>query len=195
MHTQDIRKAAQVDQLLAASDFGVKVHLLKHAQRTGLVVRVVPGVYLGATHQRGLLTEAAGWTLKHPGVVVSLLTAAHFHGLVDHSDTTWLQVPKGSSVPRSWRTPVQVKIAVPHFLTDNMGIERVVVHGVVVRITGPDRTVIDLWRCPHIPEVTALEALRRRVRARGFVNYTFYALAKRLRAWHHLDGLIQGLTL
>lgn len=121
--------------------------------------------------------------------MIGLLTAALVHDLTDAFPRgAWLFVPKGGSPPRSAAFPVQVVQSVPWYLSlkydDDNGIEARQVHGVTVRLTGLDRTVIDLWRYPRrIPEEFALEALRRRAKLDNFRVPDFARLARRLGAW------------
>jgi hypothetical protein len=158
-------------------------------------------VYIGAQHKLHPLVEAAAWTLRSSEAVACLLTAAIYEGLTDAFERgTWLYVPKGSSPPRSRTHPVHAIQTSERFIdrahdADN-GIIAVQVHGVAVRITGPDRTVLDLFRYPkHIPGEYALEALRRRASAQDFRIPVFARLARRLDIRRKIDPLLQGLVL
>jgi hypothetical protein len=72
----------------------------------------------------------------------------------------------------------------------------VAVHGVERRITGPVRTVLDLWRyLRRIAAEHALEALRRRVGADDFHLPAFARLGRRLGVWSRLDPLVPWLGL
>jgi len=167
----------------------------------GVLERVIPGVYVGVGHKQHVLIEAAARTMRHPLAVTCLLTAASFYGLVDaFAGGTWLYVPKGSSPPRSVVVPVYVIQTAPRFVDPvsdaENGITGVVVHGVDVRITDADRTVLDLWRYPRrIAAEHALEALRRRVRADDFHLPAFARLGRRLRIWSRVEPVVQGLVL
>jgi len=169
--------------------------------REGTLERVIPGVYLGTAHAHEALTESAAWSLKHDEAVVCLLTAAVHHQLTDaFSRGTWLYVPKGASPPRSKVAPVHVLQATPRYILrghdDVNGIIEREIHGVRVRITGADRTTLDLWRYPRrIAAEHALEALRRRMRASDFQIPTFARLARRLDVWSKVEPVLQGLVL
>ena len=132
---------------------------------------------------------------------MGLLTAALFRDLTEaFSRGTWLLVPKGSTPPRSQMAPVQVvQTAARTIDLKNdpvLGIVTLPVHGVAARVTGPDRTVIDLWRYPRrIPVEFAMEALRRRARADTPRVPEFARLARRLGAWKSLEPVVQGLML
>ncbi|MFY0537908.1 hypothetical protein [Nannocystis pusilla] len=76
------------------------------------------------------------------------------------------------------------------------GILTIPVHGVDLRITGPDRTVLDLLR--YSRQVSAehgLEALRQRARASDFRVPAFARLARHLGTWKRVEPLVQGLML
>ena len=194
-----VHEAARHDQLLRADALGVPGHALVRAEAAGELVRVVPGIYLGASWPRSTLTEAAAWTLRYPAAVAGLLTAAVHHGLTDaFEQATWLCVPIGTSVPRSRTTPIHPVQVTPRWLTPEAdaenGIARFEAHGVVVRVTGPDRTVIDLWRYPRlVAREHALAALRRRVAAPDFSVPAFARLAKHLEAWARIEPVLEGM--
>jgi len=196
-----IRAAAMTDRLWRADDLAVPADAMARMSLGGSLERIIPGVYLGVEHQRTPLTEAAAWTLKHPGAVTCLLTAAVYNDLTDaFAGGTWLYVLKGTSPPRSTVVPVNVVQTIPKFagreFDDLNGITGVQVHGIQVRVTGPDRTTLDLWRYPRrISAEHALEALRRRVRADSFQVSVFARLARRLGVWSKVEPVMQGLVL
>lgn len=196
-----IRNAAENDTLLTATAVGVPPDAMARANHDGVIERVIPGVYIGAQQQQHPLTEAAAWTVKFPSAVTCLLTAAAFHELTDaFSRGTWLFVGKGESRPRSRVVTVHAVQTAPRFIAiehdEKNGIAHEQVHGVDVRITGPDRTTLDLWRFPHhIPQEYALDALRRRVRSGDFNLPRFARLGSRLEVWTKIEQLVQGLML
>jgi hypothetical protein len=64
-----------------------------------------------------------------------------------------------------------------------------------VRLTGPDRTVIDLWRFPRlVAREHALAALRRRVAAPDFRVPDFARLARHLEAWARIEPVLEGMS-
>ena len=197
---QQIQSVANMsDHLLCAENLGVPGYALAQAERAGIVDRVVPGVYIGPHWPRHVLAEAASWALRHPDAVAGLLTAAVFHGLTDAFEQgTWLIVPLGSSPPRSRVTRVRV-VQVAPWLVDRTqdvenGIETLLVHGSTMRVTGKDRTVIDLWRYPRLIEGEhALVSLRRRIGASDFQVPTFARLARRLEIWNRIEPVLQGM--
>lgn len=193
--------AASSDRLLRAADLDVPAYALAQAERAGLIERIVPGIYLGPEWPRQRLTEAAAWTLRHPDAVAGLITAAVYHELTDAFERgTWLLVPHGTSPPRSHTSGVHVVQVAPWMVdpaddTAN-GILSVSAHGVTVRVTGPDRTVLDLWRYPRLISAEhALVGLRRRVSTPGFNVPAFARLARRLGAWSKVEPVLQGMMV
>lgn len=162
---------------------------------------MVTGVYLGADQAVHPLAEAAAWGLKYPEAVAALLTAARFHDLTDAFEGgVWLYVPAGKSRPRSRVTRVRVVQLVPRLIErefdDLNGIHAMEVHGVSLRLTGPDRTTLDLWRhSRHISREYAVDALRRRVEAEDFNLPVFARLARRLGVWRRVEPMLSGLVL
>ncbi len=196
-----IRAAAASDQLLTAHALGVDHAAMSWMERSGIIRRVIPGVYVGAAHPTDRLVEVAAWTVKHPHAVGCLLTAAAFHDLTDaFARGTCLFVPFGTSPPRSRVVPVHAVQVAPSLVDpahdDENDILRLVVHRHAVRLTGPDRTTIDLWKYPaRIPQEYALDALRRRLGATGFEMPRFARLAERLGVWSRIQPVAQGLSL
>lgn len=193
--------AASSNRLLTAAQLGVHPSAMARLEHEGVVRRVIPGIYVGTHHPTHKLIEAAAWTLKHPLAVVGLLTAAVYHDLTDaFARGTWLFVPLGASPPRSRVANVHVVQIVPRLVEPDRdvenGISSFAVHGVDIRLTGPDRTVVDLWRYPgKIPREYALDALRRRLRSDEFEMPKFARLARDLGAWQKIEPVAQGLVL
>lgn len=198
---QTIRAAAAGDVLLHAESLGVSAPAMSRMVAEGSIERLAPGIYLGAQAPRHALSEAAAWTVRYSAVVAGLVTAAVHHDLTDaFTGGTWLLAPKGSSFPRSRSFPIEVVQVAPWLIDpaqdEDNGVDTVTVHGTTVRVTGPDRTVIDLWRYPRrIPSEHALHALRRRIAAPAFDLPAFSRLARRLGAWSRVDQVLQGMLL
>lgn len=195
------RGATSSARLLTAAELGVHSSAMARLEREGAIERIIPGVYIGMSHSRHPLIEVAAWTLRHPQAVACLLTAAVYHNLTDAFPRgVWLFVPLGTPPPRSRVAPVHVVQVAPRFVDRETeaenGIERLEVHGVQVRITGPDRTTLDLWRYPnHVSREYALDALHRRMHEKGFQMYTFASLARRLGVWDRVEPVAEGMSL
>lgn len=198
---ETIRRSASSAHLLTAETLGVHPSAMARLTQEGTLERVAPGVYVGTAHSLHPLIEVAGWTLRHPQVVASLLTAAVFHDLTDaFARGTWLFIPFGNSPPRSRVMTVHTVQVVPRLVVRENdaenGIETIMVHGTEVRITGRDRTTLDLWHYPnHISREYALDALRRRLREPGFQMPGFARLARRLGVWDRVEPVVQGMML
>jgi predicted transcriptional regulator of viral defense system len=191
--------AASSARLLTASELGVHPSAMARLEKEGAIERIIPGVYIGASQPQHRLIEVAAWTLRHPEAVACLLSAAVYHDLTDAFPRgIWLFVPVGTSPPRSRVVPVHAVQVTPRLVDREAdaenGIDRLEVHGVGVRITGPDRTTLDLWRYPnHVSREYALDALRRRLRQQGFQMYRFARLARRLGVWQRVEPVIEGM--
>lgn len=197
-----IRAAATAsDRLLCAEDLGVQPWAMTRMLEAGVLDRVVAGVYVGATGERHPLIEAAAWTLRYPSAVACLLTAATFHQLTDaFAGGTWLFVPKGSTVPRSRTAPIESVQVAPRFIDpasdEDNGVSTLVVHGVEMRVTDPDRTVLDLWKYPRrVSSEHALIALRRRVETPQFELPRFARLGRHLGVWRRVEPVLQGMMV
>jgi hypothetical protein len=133
--------------------------------------------------------------------VAGLLTAATYHQLTDaFTGGTWLLVPKGSSVPRSRTTPLRIVQVAPRFIDptqdEENGLSHLIVHGVNVRITNPDRTLLDLWKYPRrVASEHALTALGRRVQASDFELPRFARLGRHLGVWRRVAPVVQGMLV
>lgn len=195
-----IQRAADSGGLLRAVDLAVPGYALAQAERAGVVERLAPGVYIGAHVARHPLAEAAAWTIRQPEVVACLLTAAAYHRLTDAFEHgIWLFAPVGTSPPRSRTRAVGVVQVVPRLVErehdEELDIEAVMVHGVRVRVTGPDRTALDLWRYPQlVAGEHALGALRARVSDPRFRIPAFARLARALDVWTRIEPVLQGMT-
>ena len=193
--------AERSDRLLTAQDLHVDPTVLGALARDGHLRRVVQGVYVGASHPLHPLIEGAAWTLRRPHAVVGLLTAAVYFDLTDaFARGTWLLVPAGTSAAVSRVDPVNIVQVVPWSVDPEQdienGIQALEVHGVRVRVTGPDRTTLDLFKYPRrVSREFALDALRRRVGSEDFDKARFVRLARRLDVWGKIELLVEGLAL
>ena len=175
-----------------------EAHRLVEADR---LERIAPAVYLPANAAWHPLAEAAAWSLRYENAVICLLTAAVHYDLTDaFARGMWLAVPRGASRPRSREAQIHAVEVRPDLLDPELdesnGIETIDVHGSRVRITGRDRTVLDLWKyTTKIPSEYAMIALKRRVREPGFTYSKFARLGRKLRVWSRVGPVVQGLRL
>ena len=133
------------------------------------LVRVDHGLYRLSNAPTDTLSDWDDIAQKYTadGFVICLLTAARHHGLVTHIPSdTWVGFPRGAKPSKpgvravEWRrTDASGK---PHHLWTE-GVEEVEAKGRSYRITGPARTVVDLYRWrTKLPdgERLCLEAIR-----------------------------------
>lgn len=200
-HQRIRHAAAHRRDFLTADGLEVSADAMARMEAEGALVRVATGIYLGATVARHPLCEAAAWAVRHPRAAICLYTAATYYELTDAFPRgIWLAIPRGASVPRSRSADLRVIQSAPRLLdvvgAEVNGLDRLVVHGATVTVTGLDRTVLDLWRFPDlVPREHALVALGRRVRAPDFRAPRFARLARRLRVWRQIEPVLQGATL
>ena len=196
-----VRLASESDRLLRAEDLGVNPWTMSRMQESGVLERVIPGVYISASCAKSPLLEPAGWTLRFPTAVVGLLTAASYYQLTDaFTQGVWLLVPKGGTVPRSRTAAVQVVQIHPQWVEPasdaENGITHIVTHGIDLRITTPERTVLDLWKYPRrITSEHALTALRRLVQSPDFSLPRFARLGRHLGGWTRIEPVLQGMMV
>ncbi len=147
---------------------GVSRTAVSRASRAGLAVQYGRGLYCTAA---ALGTNGLGYaamTLNNPGVVVCMLSAAHWHDLSDEDPgEAWLAVDRtvaGAPVAGLPHVPVRTVWWQPGHMRH--GIEAVKVAGVPVRMTDPARTVVDLVRNRgKIGDEPAMRALHDYVRS------------------------------
>lgn len=187
--------------LLRAAELGVQPWSMTRMTESGVIERVVPGVYVGMQCERHPLIEVAAWTLRYPAAVACLLTAAAYHELTDaFTRGAWFFVPKGSSVPRSRTASLHVVQVAPSLIDpkcdEENGITRLIVHGVEMRLTGPDRTVLDMWKYPRrVSSEHALRALHLRSHSSDFELPRFARLGHHLGVWKRIEPVVQGMMV
>ena len=135
--------------------------------RSGEVERVGRGLYrlkTAAHYNHPELVEAA---MRVPQGVILLLSALNFHGFgTQTSWKVWLQLPANFPAPTVNHPPLQIiRSRKPEAFT--LGVEIHQIEGHPVRITDPDRTIVDCFK--HRNTVTLevwLEALKERIHQR-----------------------------
>lgn len=162
-HTQRVLDLASRKGLLRASDLeaiDAPRVVLTRLTEAGLLDRVGRGLYRlpnhpGSEHE-GLATIAT----KVPQAVFCLLTALQFHELTTQLPRQiWIAMPRGSHVPRIDYPPIKMVQMTGDVYSE--GIETVERDGVVLRVYGIAKTVVDCFK--HRNKIgldVALEALR-----------------------------------
>lgn len=162
-HTQRVLDLASRKGLLRASDLeaiDAPRVVLTRLTEAGLLHRVGRGLYRlpnhpGSEHE-GLATIAT----KVPQAVFCLLTALQFHELTTQLPRQiWIAMPRGSHVPRIDYPPIKMVQMTGDVYSE--GIETVERDGVVLRVYGIAKTVVDCFK--HRNKIgldVTLEALR-----------------------------------
>jgi predicted transcriptional regulator of viral defense system len=163
--------------------------------RSGEVERIGRGLYRlagAADYDQPDLVEAAA---RVPKGVVVLVSALNFHGLgTQVAREVWMQLPANYPPPRAGHPPLRiVRSRKPEAFT--LGVETHSIHGMPVKITDTDRTIVDCFR--HRATVTlevCLEALRERLRKRRQSLITLQDYAQKLGAWRVMKPYLEALA-
>jgi len=128
---------------------GVSRKTLRRMDEKGALERVAIGIYRLPAPERDLRSDWAAVSRKVPQAVFCLASAAAYHGITEEMAAS-ISVAVPRSVGRvnmgpvfgpaldvmTWRNPESFEL----------GVQEVGIEGVAVRITSPERTVIDLFR-------------------------------------------------
>ena len=162
-----IKALADRTPLIRASDAvkaGVSRTALIRMTRSGEVERVGRGLYRLKTAEPYNHPDFVEAAIRVPKGVIVLLSALNFHRLGTQTAwKVWLQLPANFPAPRVNHPPLQViRSRKPEAFT--LGVETHQIAGHPVRITDPDRTIVDCFK--HRNTVTlevCLEALKERL--------------------------------
>ena len=174
---------------------GIPRTSLVRLTESGAVERVGRGLYRlvdGEGYEHPDLVEAA---VQVPKGVVVLLSALNFHGIGTQTAwQVWMQLPANYPTPQIGHPPLRfVRSRRPEAFT--LGVETHRIAGHAVRITDPDRTIVDCFR--HRGTVTlevCLEALRERLRNRRQSLPALENYARKLGAWRVMKPYLEALA-
>ena len=116
----------------------------------GLLVKQAWGIYLPSHIEPSEHLNLALLSFRNPGVVMSHLTAAAFHGVTQEMPqaiTCFVSRDKGSTPKMGSSFTEEVKYIVtrrPENLT--VGVRPFLLDGVAVNVTGKERTLVDFYR-------------------------------------------------
>lgn len=184
-----------VVRAMDAARAGIARTALVRMTQSGVVERVGRGLYRmseGAGYDHPDLVEAA---MRVPKGVVVLLSALNFHGIGTQAAwQVWLQLPANYPTPKIKHPPLRIiRSRKPEAFT--LGVETHRIAGHAVRITDPDRTIVDCFR--HRGTVTlevCLEALRERLRNRRQSLPILQNYAHELGAWRVMKPYLEALA-
>jgi predicted transcriptional regulator of viral defense system len=181
---------------------GVTAATVSRMKEKGLITQLGRGLYqlsgspLDANHT---LAEAA----KHiPRGVVCLVSALAFHDLTDTIPSrVWMAIGPNDRHSRISRPPLQLVRFKPELL--RAGVETHHIEGVPVNITGPAKTVADLFRYRqragvryrHSPGLNiAIEGLREALRTRKATPAEIAACAADAGIWRVMQPYMEAMT-
>jgi len=190
-----LSERAPVVRAMDAVRAGIPRMALTRMVRSGEVERIGRGLYRlagAADYDQPDLVEAAA---RVPKGVVVLVSALNFHGLgTQVAREVWMQLPANYPPPRAGHPPLRiVRSRKPEAFT--LGVEKHSIHGMPVKITDTDRTIVDCFR--HRATVTlevCLEALRERLRERRQSLITLQDYAQKLGAWRVMKPYLEALA-
>jgi predicted transcriptional regulator of viral defense system len=143
---------------------GVTAATISRLERAGVIVRLSRGLYqlpdaaIDANHS---LAEASKLV---PRGVVCLGSALAFHDLTDHIPSkVWMAIGRKDWRPRITHPPMRFVRFSADALTS--GIESHRIEGVIVRVTNPTRTILDMFRYRRtVGQAVALAGLKEMLR-------------------------------
>lgn len=127
---------------------GLSLYALYALNKQGDVCQINPGVYAAPDAMTRPEDIVQLLSLKHPRLVMSLLSALQFHGLTTQiPQELFLSVPRGSRIPRVSFCQLNVKQSLPELM--KIGAE--VHHGEwgAFKVFNPERCLIDLFKYRH----------------------------------------------
>jgi len=195
---QKIKALSRRTPVVRASDAvraGIPRTSLVRLTESGVVERVGRGLYRlteGESYDHPDLVEAA---VRVPKGVVVLLSALVFHGIgTQTARQVWMQLPANYPTPKIGHPPLRIiRSRKPEAFT--LGVETHRIAGHAVRITDPERTIVDCFR--HRGTVTlevCLEALRERLRNRRQCLPALEDYARKLGAWRVMKPYLEALA-
>ncbi len=195
---QKLQKLALAKPLIRAGDAaqaGVSATELTRLTRAGRLERVERGLYRLAEaegYEHPDLVEAA---IRVPRGVIVLLSALNFHGLGSHPAwEVWMQLPANFPVPRLQHPPLRIiRSRMPEAFTEGVGVHQIAGHA--VRITDPDRTIVDCFK--HRSTVTlelCLEVLRQRLRQQRGSLEALQRYAKLMKVTRVMQPYLEALA-
>lgn len=139
-----------------AMELGVSKRMLSHLVQGGHIERVARGVYIISTHVSGedFQFEDLAYNAKsYKNAVICLLSALSYWDLTDEIPRQfWLAIPNNQPIPK---TRNNIKFYRPRNL--KMGIIEKSIAGEKVRITSPERTIVDCFK--YFDEETNIKSL------------------------------------
>ena len=173
---------------------GVTGATLSRMSADGRVLRLGRGLYQlvdAPLETQHTVAEAAK---RVPKGVVCLTSALAFHGLTDqHPRSVWLAIGRKDWAPKLDTPAIRLVRLTEAKLTAD--VEHVPVEGVTVKVFGPVRTVVDLFRHERLVGLSiAIEGLRELLRTRRSTPAAVAAKAEALGVWTKMRPYLEALA-
>ncbi len=193
-----LQKLATITPLIRAHDAvqaGVSATELTRLTRAGRLERLERGLYRlanGTDYEHPDLVEAA---IRVPKGVIVLLSALNFHGLGSHPAwEVWMQLPANFPSPRLQHPPLHIiRSRMPEAFIAGVSVHTIAGHP--VRITDPDRTIVDCFK--HRNTVTlelCLEVLRQRLKQQRNSLQALQRYAKMMKVTRVMQPYLEALA-
>lgn len=164
-------------------NLGLPRTALMRLVRKGSIMRIERGLYVtpgGRETEHMSLLEVAK---KAPGGVICLLSALAFHGIgTQEPYQVWIAIGRKARIPKIGKT----KLRIVRFSEASLhyGIEKRNIHGILLKITNPAKTVADCFKYRNkIGLDVAIEALKEGFDDRRFTPDELYEAAGICRVW------------
>jgi predicted transcriptional regulator of viral defense system len=167
-HLEMLRQLSRTKPLFRRAEalaVGVNAMALTRLQRAGRITRTGRGLYSVVGEPGHIMPGLMEAAMQVPKGIVCLLSALAFHKIgTQQPNEVWMLIPHNCPTPKvSWPPLRIIRSRVPESFT--LGVETHMLDGVAVKVTDPDRTIVDCFK--HRNQVTleaCLEALRERLR-------------------------------
>lgn len=167
---EKLRQLAQTKPLFRRAEAlaaGVNAMALTRLERAGLIMRTGRGLYCLVGEPGHIMPGLMEAALQVPKGVVCLLSALAFHHIgTQQPREIWMMIPHNCPTPKVQWPPLRIiRSRVPESFT--LGVETHLLDGVPVKVTDPDRTIVDCFKHRnHVTLEACLEALRERLQKR-----------------------------
>jgi predicted transcriptional regulator of viral defense system len=182
---EKLRQLAQTKPLFRRAEAlaaGVNAMALTRLERAGLIMRTGRGLYCLVGEPGHIMPGLMEAALQVPKGVVCLLSALAFHHIgTQQPREIWMMIPHNCPTPKVQWPPLRIiRSRVPESFT--LGVETHLLDGVAVKVTDPDRTIVDCFKHRnHVTLEACLEALRERQRNRRTSLVPMHRYREKLR--------------
>jgi predicted transcriptional regulator of viral defense system len=146
----------------------------------------------------------AGLTVAHPGAVFWLYSAAVLHGLTENLGVAlYVGVPQGDKLAGDDST-----LHVSRWVSESalsLGIEEHVIDGIAVKVTSPERTVVDFfrlssmgsgaWRKNAVEPDVLFDVVSRYIARYGAPGRDLRRMAMRFKVWDAMKAYLGTIQL